>query len=161
MLRIMPWFSYGVGALVVGVSLIYVCLIAYQSSVLPRAFASLLALPRETVANLARTNSETGSKIGRFSIAVPANRQNIVSAKPDSMTDMLPVRSIAWNVRTKPDRLFLNLDECPAGKYTIEAQYETRAGIWQKLDYALDVNHDGTGMTEVLLLAFYRPTQNL
>lgn len=156
-----PWFARStVAVLILGAS-IYGASIAYQDRVLPVAFANLLALPREPAAPLDRQVGEDGKPLGSFAVAVPENRREIIAAPQDALADLLPIRGLAWDVRAQADRLILTLDGCAPGTYAINAAYEKRPGIWQPLDYTVPLDVSANGPTQVLLPAFYRPTQNL
>lgn len=155
-----PWFARGaVAVLILGAS-IYGALIAYQDRNLPAEFANLLALPREPAAFLDERIGEGGKPLGSFAVAVPDNRREIIRAPQDALTDLLPLRGLAWDVRAQADRFLLTLDGCAPGTYAISAIYDKRAGIWQPLDYTVQLDVKVKGPTQVLLPAFYRPTQN-
>lgn len=155
-------FVLGLGVLVTLVASIYASLLFYQQGALKEALSNLLAMPRETVEASKTIIQEGDISTLSLTLPVPAQHTEIVRAPDDSMNNEIPLMGLQWDVRAEADRLLISLTNCQAGSYTVSLGYETTPTVWQPMNETIPIYIDEqAGTRELLVTAFYRPTQHL
>ncbi|MCO4053323.1 MAG: hypothetical protein HEQ16_04560 [Bosea sp.] len=137
------------------VGVLYMGLAQVQQRLLTKAFAELLAHPREPIAAVRQENPD-GTILWR--VPVPPEGQALIDAPPDAMTVRLPEVGIQHDVRAHANRMLLVLEgaDCPQLPASVGLVYAHRPEVWQKLDSQISL---APGATAVFP-AFYRGTQH-
>ena len=155
-------FALGLGVLVVLTVSTYTGMLIYQQNALKGALSNLLAMPRELVDASETITQEGDTSTLSLTLPIPASHAEIVRAPDDSMNNEIPLIGLQWDVRAEADRLLISLTNCQTGSYTVSLGYATTPTVWQPMNETIPIRIDEqVGTTEVLLTAFYRPTQHL
>jgi hypothetical protein len=152
-------FAIYIIAIIIIITFGYLATLKYQHFVLAKVVRKLLQLPK---IQIALKEDSSNDQFIFFTIPVPSEYLNLISAAPDSMTPAMEFIGSEWDVRSGASRYLLTINDnsCNTNGVNIILNYQKTKSAWQNLDSKIALPKKPQ-TSEIIFTGFYRPTQYL